>query len=103
MLEVLYLNSTKLLSNAAIKLFTALSEGKKLKVLGIVYNNITDEACDTITLAMQKNASLVELYMHANPINGKSIQLIVQALQLNNTLKLLYLRFDYSEDIKRGD
>ena len=71
MLEVLYINSTKLSSNAAIKLFTALSEGKKLKVLGIAYNNISDEACNAITLAMQKNASLVELYMHANPISGK--------------------------------
>ena len=102
MLEVLYISSTKLSSNSAIKLFTALSEGKKLKVLGIAYNNVTDEACNTITLAMQKNASLVELYMHANPISGKSIQLIVQALQRNNTLKLLYLCFDYSENDKRG-
>ena len=91
MLEKLYMNSTRLSSNAAIKLFTALSEGKKLRALRISYNDITDEACDVIIMALKKNTSLVELYMRDNPISGESAQLIVQALQHNNTLKLLLL------------
>ena len=91
---------TKLSSNAAIKLFTALSEGKKLRVLGIHHNSITDEACDAIIMAMKKNTSLVELFMYDNPISEECAQKIVQALQHNNTLHQLWLPFRYSEDIK---
>ena len=100
MLEVLYMNSTSLSSNAAIKLFTALSEGKKLRKLWISHNNITDEACDAIIMAMKKNTSLVELEMNGKRISGECAQLIVQALQHNNTLEYLHLPAGYSEDIK---
>ena len=83
MLEELYMTSTKLSSHAAIKLFTALSEGKKLRGLYIANNDITDEACDAIIMAMKKDTSLVELFMYDNPISGECAQLmiIVQALQ----------------------
>ena len=100
MLEELYMRSTKLSSSGTIKLFTALSEGKKLRMLDIAYNDITDEACDAIIMAMKKNNSLVILYMHHNPISGECAQLIVQALQHNNTLQLLGLP-DYSKDVKK--
>ena len=99
MLEELRMYSTKLSSSAAIKLFTALSEGKKLRVLGIAYNDITDEACDAIIMAMKKNTSLVELRMFDNPISGECAQLIVQALQHNNTLQRLILP-KYSDGVK---
>ena len=99
-LEVLYMDFTKLLSNAAIKLFTALSEGKKLRMLWIIGIGVTDEACDSIIMAMKKNTSLVQLYMHGNPISEKYAQLIVEALQHNNTLQKLCFSLDYSEDIK---
>ena len=99
MLEELYMHFTKLSSSVAIKLFTALSEGKKLRVLHIPYNDITDEACDAIVMAMKKNTSLVELYMYWNPISGKCAQLIVQALQQNNTLQQLMLP-SYSDDVE---
>ena len=49
MLEELYMWSTKLSSGAAIELYTALSEAKKLKVLEITKNDVTGEACDSIT------------------------------------------------------
>ena len=100
MLEELDMDSTKLSSNAAIKLFIALSEGKKLRILWISYNSITDEACDAIIMAMKKNTSLVELEMYGNPISEKCAQLIVEALQHNNTLQQLWLP-DYSEDAKK--
>ena len=45
MLEELHMDSIKLTSCATIKLFTAVSDSKKLKVLWIGHNNITDEAC----------------------------------------------------------
>ena len=93
------MRSTKLSSIAAIKLFTALSEGKKLRILYIAHNAITDEACDAIIMAMKKNTSLGELYMQRNPISGECAQLIVQALQHNNTLQQLELRW-YSLDFK---
>ena len=100
MVEELYMYFTKLSSSGAIKLFTSLSEAKKLRILGIHYNNITDEACDAIIMAMKKNISLVELNMYSNPISGECVQLIVQALQYNNTLQLLHLNDDYHDDVK---
>ena len=96
-LEMLHMSNTKLSSNAAIKLFIALSEGKKLRILQISYNSIADEACDVIAMAMRKNSSLVQLYMHGNPISEKCAQLIVKALQHNNTLQELWFP-NYSED-----
>ena len=100
MLEVLIMNDVNLSSSGAIKLFTALSEAKKLRELWINYNNITDEACDVIIMAMKKNISLVKLYMNNNPISGECAQLIVQALQYNNTLQQLYLN-GYPDDVKK--
>ena len=99
MVEELYMDSTKLSSNAAIKLFTALGEGTKLRILWIVENCITDAACGAIIMAMKKNTSLCELRMEKNPISGKSAQKIVQALQDNNTLEELYLPY-YPQDIE---
>ena len=99
MLEKLYMYSTKLSSRAAIKLFTALSESERLRILMVHNNDITDEACDAIIMALKKNTSLVELRMDGNPINGECAQLIVQALQHNNTLQKLCLPF-YSQDIE---
>ena len=100
-LEVLYMGYTMLSSNAAIKLFTALSEGKKLRILEINNNDITDEACDAIIMAMKKNTSLVKLVIYGNLISGKYAQLIIQALQHNNTLQLLWLTYRCSEVVKK--
>ena len=91
MLEELYMYFTKLSSYAAIQLFTALSEAKKLRILWIHNNNINDAACDAIAMAMKKNTSLVELSMYNNPVGLKCIQLVIQALQHNSTLKWLSL------------
>ena len=98
MVEELIMEDVNLSSSGAIKLFTALSEAKKLRELHIDSNNITDEACDVIIMAMKKNTSLVTLYMHNNPISGDCVQLIVQALQYN-TLQELYLNY-YTDDVK---
>ena len=43
-------------------------------------------------MAMKKNISLSVLEMDGNPINEEHIQLIIQALQHNNTLQLLGLQ-----------
>ena len=100
MVEKLYMNFTNLSSSGAIKLFTSLSEAKKLRILWIEFNNVTDEACDAIIMAMKKNTSLVILDMCDNPISGECAQLIVQALQYNNTLQLLRLNDDYHDNVK---
>ena len=99
-LEELNMWYTKLSSNAAIKLFAALSDSKKLRILNINSNDITDEACDGIIMAMKKNTSLVELWMNGNRIGGECVQLIVEALQHNKTLQLLWLPHCYSDDVK---
>ena len=99
-LEELYIWNTKLSSNAAIKLFTTLRDSKKLRILDISHNDITDEACDAITMAM-KNTSLLKLYLGRNPISGKCAQLLLEALQHNNTLKELWLPYRYSDDVKK--
>ena len=100
-LKELHMISTKLSSDAVIKLFTALSEGKKLRILWIKYNDITDEACDAIIMAIKKNTSLVELKMYGNPISEVCVQLIIQALQHNNTLHQLRLPLAYSFNVKK--
>ena len=100
MVEELIMNDVNLSFSGAIKLFTALSEAKKLRGLWIGNNNITDKACGAIIMAMKKNTSLVTLYMHNNPISGECAQLIVQALQYNNTLLQLNLN-NYPDDVKK--
>ena len=97
--EELYMDSIMLSSNAAINLFTALSEGLTLKVLWIMENCITDEACNTIVMALKKNNSLFELRMQANPLSGESAQKIIQALQSNDTLEKLCLPY-YPQDVE---
>ena len=101
-LEELNMWYTKLSSNAAIKLFAALSDSKKLRILNISHNDITDEACDAITMAMKKNTLLVRLAMDDNPISREcATQFLVEALHHNNTLQALELP-RYSDDAKRG-
>ena len=100
LLEELYMWSTKLSSRAAIELFTALSEAKKLKILEITKNDVTDEACDSIITAIKINTCLVKLCICSNPISAGCAQLIVQALQHNKTLQQLCLNRDYPHDIK---
>ena len=100
LLEKLYMWHTKLSSSGAIKLFTALSKGKKLRILNITGNDITDEACDAIIMAMKKNDSLFRLDMDDNPISGECARLVVQALQHNNTLQELCLP-RYSDDVEK--
>ena len=36
-----------------------------------INNNVTDEACDAIIMAIKKNTSLVELHIYDNPISGE--------------------------------
>ena len=99
-LEELYMYSIKLTSNAAIKLFAAVGCNKKLRILDIDNNNITDEACGAITMALKKNTSLISLFLHKNPISGECSQLIVEALRYNNTLQELCLPC-YSENVEK--
>ena len=98
-LEELSMYLTELSSNAAIKLFTALSRNSKLKGLSVSNNNVTDSACDAIAMAMS-NTTLVSLRMWDNPISAESILAIMEALQFNDTLELLRLP-NYPEHIRK--
>ena len=101
-LVVLNISHTSLSSLGAVKLFTALSEVTcKLIHLDLRYNynlRITDEVCDAMVMAMKKNTSLSVLEMDGNPINEEHIQLIIQALQHNNTLQWLGLQNIFEKD-----
>lgn len=98
-LESLHMADAKLSSKGAIKLFSSLAIGNKLKVLWITANEISDEASEKISETIKSNTSLVTLKMGGNPFGGESALTIVSALQYNNTLKELGLP-GYSEDIK---
>ena len=100
MLEVLWMDSTKLSTRGAIALFTALKDNNKLKVLIIHDNAITDDACNAITAGLEKNNCLVQLYMHRNPLTGEAIVNIVNSLRVNNTSSVLMLP-ECPEDIKK--
>ena len=91
MVKKLYMNNNNLSSIAAVKLFTALSEAKKLMVLWISNNLIGDEACDAITMALEKITSLISLNMYYNPISKECEQLIIQAFQQCKTLQWVCL------------
>ena len=92
MLEMLNLNHTKLSTIGAIKLFTALSDGKKLRQLSVRGSfHVNDRLCDAIIMAMKKNTSLAELEMFFAIISGECAQLIVQAHHHNNTLQWISL------------
>ena len=90
-LETLYMGVTRLSSRGARALFTSIMENNKLKRLNIASNAITDDACDVITTALQRNGCLVELIMFSNPLSSEAIINIVQCLEVNNTLQLLWL------------
>ena len=96
MVEELNMSYNNLSSNGAIKLFTALSDAKKLRILWIVSNNIIDEACDAIVMAMKMNTSLIGLALYS-PISGECAQFVVEALQYNDTLHQLHLISGYPE------
>ena len=90
-LELLHMWDTSLSSKGARALFTTVMKNNKLKELYIPYNAITDDACDVITTALQRNSCLVTLRMFSNPLSGEAIINIVRCLEVNNTLQLLGL------------
>ena len=90
-LEQLNMWDISLSSRGARALFTTIMVNNKLKKLNIPFNAITDDACDVITAALQRNSCLVELYMYRNPLSNEAITNIVQCLEVNNTLQLLRL------------
>ena len=100
-LEILNICNTKLSSSGAIKLFTVLSENKKMRRLNICYNDICDQACDAIIMTIKRNTSLTVMIMASNPISGECVYLIIQALQENSNLQLLSLPYGYSKGIKK--
>ena len=98
-LELLHMADAKLSTKGAIKLFSSLAVGNKLKTLWITANEISDEACQTISETLRINTSLVRLKMGGNLFGGESAQLIVSALEYNDTLEELGLP-GYSKEIK---
>ena len=90
-LQVLYMMATQLSSQGAIHLFNAVKDNKTLKKLFIDNNSITDDACDVITTALERNSCLVTLGMYGNPLSSEAILNIVRCLEVNNTLQLLGL------------
>ena len=97
-LEELEMDSTKLSSQGAIKLFTALAKGGKLKTLNISRNCISDEACNAITMMIKRTTSLAKLWMYRNPLTMTGVCQVIEAVQHNNTLELLEVP-EYPADI----
>ena len=100
-LEVLYMGATRLSSQGAIHLFTAVKDNNKLKKLFIANNSITDDACDVITTALERNSCLVTLSMSNNPLSSEAILNIVRCLEVSNTLQFIGLP-DCPQDIQEN-
>ena len=83
--------NTNLSCRGARELFTAVKENNKLKYLFIAGNAITDDACDVITTALQRNKCLVKLSMSQNSLSSTAIINIAKCLVVNDTLKFLRL------------
>ena len=79
--------------STATELFSELAKNKKkkLRVLWINNNNLTDHDCSAIVKAIRNNTSLTELIMHRNQFSVTSALQIIQALAHNNTLQSLTL------------
>ena len=90
-LETLVMMDTQLSSIAATDLFTSLRNNHKLKKLNIDHNDITDDACDAITAALMSNRCLVRLTMYGNPLSSEAIVNVVQCLEANDTLQVIWL------------
>ena len=93
---------TSLSPSSAIVLFNALAKGNKLHQLNISYNHITDEICYVIAASLKNVISLVTLALYGNnKISAEVAQHLVQILQHNNTLQVLWLPHDFAEDVKK--
>ena len=81
------------------ELFLALEKNKrkKLRVLWLDNNNLTDNECDAIVKVLQNNTSLMEFNIYRNPFTITSALKIVDALVHNNTLQYLTLPW-YAEN-----
>ena len=90
-LERLDMQFTQLSSRTATDLFTVVKDNNKLKVLYLDNNDITDDACDAITNALESNSCLVKLSIYHNPLSNEAILNIVQCLKVNDTLQILGL------------
>ena len=90
-LERLYMWETSLSSRGARALFTSIMKNNKLKVLYIDLIDITDDAYDVITTALQRNSCLVVLWMYGSLLSSEAIIKIVRCLEVNNTLQDLGL------------
>ena len=75
------------------ELFLALEKNKrkKLRVLWLDNNSLTDNKCNAIVKVLQNNTSLMELNLFRNPFSVTSALKIVDALVHNNTLQYLTL------------
>ena len=91
LLEEINMYNTKLSFTGAIFLFEGLKDNNKLKVLYIDNNAITDDACNAITTALERNTCLVKLSMYRNPLTSEAMVKIVRSLEVNNTLQFLGL------------
>ena len=58
-LQTLYIDGIGLSSEAAITIFTALKEKKKLKKLFMYDNDVTDDGCDIIAATLQINSTFI--------------------------------------------
>jgi len=88
-LTLLSIMHTGLSSRAAISLFRELAKGNKLHILYVHIYNPTDKTLDVIATTMKENTSIVHLGMMTS--DPKNAQRIVEALLLNNTVKVLRL------------
>ena len=100
-IEQLYMYNNNCCSSSwAIELFTLVRDNKSLKELWIDRNNVSNEACTTISEALKVNNTLKRLNLYGNPIGGKASKMIVTILKDNDALEILWLP-SYSKEIEK--
>ena len=91
-LEELYLNGTNL-GVGTLKVAQALQHITTLRMLSLDNNNIPQEACDELALAIKSNKYLKKLWLNDNNLHS-SVNIILNSLTTINTLMVLNLSHD---------
>ena len=104
-LEQLYLNGNKCNDYCADVIFNLLinSNTKRLKVLSLNLNFLSNKGVDKILSSLRKNESLKQLCLSENKIDAKAFVNLNNYLKFNRTLKILEIKSSRINDESLDD
>lgn len=90
-LQSLDLSWNGLETKGAVAVINASSHNQGLTMLSLASTRMADHACSRIAAALTQNSTLEQLMLNGNGITETGMHTLVQALQVNRTLKHLGL------------